>query len=257
MCSNLAPMQDVTARWRRIVGTRGRRDLAEISTPLAHVIRSSGSRVIGIAGVPGAGKSTIASQVAGVLRERGHDPFTISLDDYYLSKAERAARGIAQRGPPGTHDVHGLLDALDRIGANERPITVKRFSHELDEQIEPMTLDDPPTHVLLEGWVLGHREDGYGAILDRLDLLVFLDVDDATAKRRRYEREAALREHGGGFSEEGMNRFWDEVIAPGLELWVGEGRSAADLVIEAHPDGRVRRVLTSSALVDAAIDTAL
>lgn len=246
-------MDDITPRWRRLAGDRTGRVAAEVSVPLAHVVSSSGSRVVGIAGAPGAGKSTIASEVVDLLRERGHIPLSISLDDYYLSKAERAEHGVAQRGPPGTHDVPGLVDALDRIAARERPITVKRFSHELDEQVGPLTLDDPPSHVLLEGWVLGHPADGYEQVLDRLDLLVFLDVDRATAKRRRYEREAALREQGGGFSEEGMDRFWHDVLAPGIELWVADARAQADLVIETHGDGRVRRVLTSSPLVDAAI----
>lgn len=242
-------MQDVTASWRRVAGV----DADMLARPLAEVMQRAGLRVLGIAGAPGAGKSTVAHGVAARLTQAGHDPLVISLDDYYLSKAARTKLGIDLRGPPGTHDVRALVDVLDAIAAARAPIVVQRFSAALDEQIEPTMLDRVPTQVLVEGWVLGHRADGYEQILDRLDLLVFLDLDEDTAKRRRFEREAELRKRGGGFSEQDMQRFWDERIAPGLPLWVNDARTSADLLIECRPDGGVRRVSTSSPLVEVAL----
>lgn len=249
-------MHEVTASWRPLARGAAPTDPAAIGRPLAEVVRRCGVRVIGIAGAPGSGKTTIAQSAADVLRNHGDEPVVLSMDDYYLSKAARAKRGIELRGPPGTHDVDAFVDALEALAAGRVPVVVQRFSPALDDQVEPRTIERAPTHLFVEGWVLGHREDGYGGILDRLDVLVFIDLDDDTAKRRRFQREAGLREHGGGFSEEGMNRFWDERIAPGLPLWVSAARRDADVVIELRPDGAVRRVTTSSPLVEAALGDA-
>ncbi len=89
------------------------------------------------------------------------------MDDYYLSKQDRAARGLPWRGPPGSHDVGALVEVLDRIRVGHVPIMVQRFSPEIDDRIDPVTIAPVPTHVIVEGWVLGHRRDGYAEILDR------------------------------------------------------------------------------------------
>lgn len=214
-----------------------------IAGPLARIV-ASGPRIVGIAGPPGGGKSTLARLVADEV-----GALVVSMDDYYLSKAERAARGLRWRGPPGSHDVAALLDVLDRIRASRGPLTMQRFSAENDDRVDPVTIGSPPAHAIVEGWVLGHRSDGYGEILDRLDLLVFFGVPLSTARARRFEREASLREAGGGFSEHEMQRFWDEVLAPGIDRWVRDAKESADLVIETDDTGALRSVSTSSASV--------
>jgi uridine kinase len=234
-------MEDVTGAWRRI---------GDVPATFAHVIRTAGLKIVGLAGAPGSGKSTIARSV---IKELGDNAILISQDDFYLSKTERASRGLKWRGPPGSHDLASLIEVLDRIREGKGPLTMPRFSAELDDRVEPTVVQDVPEHVLLEGWVIGHRSDGYEEILDRLDLLAFLEVDDAVAKLRRFGREAKLRESGGGFSEQEMQQFWDEVLEPGMSHWVRDARADADLVIALDPSGRVRAARTKSAVVMAAL----
>lgn len=226
-------MKDVTEQWRRLAAHD------PIAGPLARVVERC--RIVGIAGPPGGGKSTLARQVADDV-----DALVVSMDDYYLSKDERAARGLPWRGPPGSHEIAALLDVLDRIRAGKAPLTMQRFSAALDDRLAPVRIASVPTHAIVEGWVLGHRDDGYGEILDRLDLLVFFGVPIDTARTRRFEREASLRASGGGFSEADMQRFWDEVLAPGLDRWVRVARESADVVIETDDAGALRSVMTSS-----------
>src|SRR5690606_8279397 len=80
--------------------------------------------VIGIAGAQGCGKTTLARAAAARLGA-AH----LSLDDVYLTKAERQALAreahplFAVRGPPGTHDLALLeraLAALRAAGADSR-----------------------------------------------------------------------------------------------------------------------------------------
>ncbi len=206
-------MEDVTDACRR---------LGDTPAALAHVIRTAGLRIVGLAGAPGSGKSTIANSV---IKQLGSSALLLSQDDFYFSKKERTARGLAWRGPPGSHDLPALLEVLDQARDSKGPLIVPRYSPELDDRIEPSVIQISPEHVLLEGWVIGYRSDGYEEILDRLDLLVFIDVDEAVAKLRRFGREAKLRESGGGFSEDEMQRFWNEVLEPGLSRWVQRRQS--------------------------------
>jgi uridine kinase len=237
-------MTDVTSEWHRLARALGARDNGIIAKPLAHIVRESGLRIVGIGGPPGAGKSTIAELVAEDL----HEALVLSLDDFYLSKDERSARGLRWRGPPGSHDLAALLDVLDGFRQRREAITVPKFSAEIDDRTEPITLNTAPDHVLVEGWLLGHRDDGYSEILDRLDLMTFIDVDDETARARRFHREENLNERGGGFSADEMQRFWDEILGPGITRWVHGAKESADLVFEL-PFGNLRSVRTTSPLV--------
>lgn len=107
-----------------------------------------------------------------------------------------------------------------------------RFDPARDDRAEPDVIEAIPGLVILEGWFLGWDEDGYDTILEHLDLLAYLDVDVTTSRQRRFAREAELNERGGGFPPEEMERFWDEVLGPGIERWTHAGRERADIVLQ-------------------------
>ena len=87
--------------------------------------------------------------------------------------------------------------------------------------------------VLFEGWIVGYDGQGYGRILPFLDWHLHLAVQAEVARRRRFAREAKLREEtGGGFSPEEMQRFWDEVLGPGMDTWVPASAEHADIVVQ-------------------------
>jgi D-glycerate 3-kinase len=121
-----------------------------------------GARVYGIAGLQGAGKSTLAAQMAALAGERGLKAVVLSIDDFYMGRRERLALGrhlhplLATRGPPGTHDLRlacGTLDAL-REG---RPTALPRFDKIADRRLPPSRwtrVPDAVDLVLLEGWFL-------------------------------------------------------------------------------------------------------
>lgn len=119
--------------------------------------------VIGISGAQGSGKSTLAAALAASLAARNVACACLSLDDLYLTRAERAALAarvhplFATRGVPGTHDVAlGLatIAALERGEAAALP----RFDKASDDRRPRAEWDHAPPHcrvLIFEGWCLG------------------------------------------------------------------------------------------------------
>jgi len=117
--------------------------------------------LIGIAGSQGSGKTTLARAAA----ERWGAAH-LSLDDVYLTKAEREAKGravhplFAVRGPPGTHDLTLLeasVAALRAARADSR--TALPAFDKLADDRRPETqwpaFAGRPSAVLVDGWCLG------------------------------------------------------------------------------------------------------
>jgi len=146
-------------------------DLADrLHRPLAARIAgwAGGGRaplVVGICGPQDSGKSTLAALVARLLTARGLAVATLSIDDLYRTKAERArlAREVhpllATRGVPGTHDPALGLAVLQALGRPETT-ALPRFDKAADDRAPETSwprVEGPVDVVLLEGWCVGAR----------------------------------------------------------------------------------------------------
>lgn len=118
---------------------------------------------VGLAGPQGAGKSTLAKALEARAAEAGLRLITLSLDDYYRTRAERAALAgevhplFATRGPPGTHDVAALAQALITLKQGDAA-PLWRFDKGRDDRAPPGAwgcADGPWDILLLEGWCIG------------------------------------------------------------------------------------------------------
>ncbi|MCF6435792.1 kinase [Pseudoalteromonas sp. MMG022] len=118
---------------------------------------------IGINGAQGSGKSTLAAFLAVYLRSLGYTARSVSLDDFYLSPAEREKVAnqhhplFKTRGVPGTHNV-AMLQSILRDFKHQKPITLPSFDKSTDTP-EPkhkwLKCEDKLEILLLEGWCLG------------------------------------------------------------------------------------------------------
>ena len=143
----------------------------QVLRPLGRRIASDQARlarpmIIGLCGSQGSGKSTYALFLATLLEMAGVSPALLSLDDLYLTSAERqelAGGGhplLATRGPPGTHDVALGLRTLDALTASSGVVALPRFDKACDTRADAVTWPEvqaPVDIVLFEGWFIGAR----------------------------------------------------------------------------------------------------
>jgi uridine kinase len=200
--------------------------------PVVQLIRASQPRVFAISGPIGAGKSTMAGAVSQSLADVGMSAVALSMDDFYLSRSERDRRGIAWRAAPGSHDLDLMVETLAAIQEGSKPLVLPRFDMSRDDRTADERLDQAPDVVLFDGWIIGYGGQGYERILPHIDWHLHLDVPKDVARERRFSRETKLREQTGrAFSPEEMQRFWDEVLGPGIDTWVPASADHADIIV--------------------------
>jgi pantothenate kinase len=153
-----------------------------------------GERVIvGIAGAPGAGKSTIAAQLVARL---GHTAALLPMDGFHLPQAELRRLGRRERmGAPDTFDVKALvatLGALRRLGSFRNDgdsVTAPGFDREIEEPVpNAITISPSFRTVVVEGNYLLLERGGWEAIAPLLDATYFVQLDDGIRLERLIER---------------------------------------------------------------------
>jgi D-glycerate 3-kinase len=151
---------------------------------------------VGLCGAQGSGKSTMAAVLAALLRHQGLPTAVLSIDDLYLTHAQRQALGdtvhplLRTRGVPGTHDVGlGLatLAALQAAG----PVALPAFDKSIDDR-KPQDLwpvfDGPASVVILEGWCVGAKPQSAAALTRPINALE--RDEDGSGLWRHYVNEA-------------------------------------------------------------------
>lgn len=203
-----------------------------LATRIARLPASRAPLVVGINGAQGSGKSTVCKFLEALLAGRQIRAVTLSLDDLYLTKAERQtlAREVhplfATRGVPGTHAIAMGLGIVEEMLAG-RSLELPRFDKAVDDRAdEGERINGPVDVLLLEGWCVGARpqaaaaladpvnqlereedpdgiwrslvnhwlSEDYARLFDQIDLLVMLKVESFDAVRlNRALQESKLR----------------------------------------------------------------
>lgn len=84
--------------------------------------------LIAIAGPPGAGKSTMADNLAGALRARGETAEVLPMDGFHMDNAVLSERGLlARKGVPESFDVRGFLDIIRAVRPADQEVLIPVF----------------------------------------------------------------------------------------------------------------------------------
>lgn len=182
-------------------------------------------RLLGLAGAPGAGKSTLALALCAAL---GPAAARVPMDGFHLANQVLAGLGLADRkGSPPTFDAGGFQALLRRLrAADEDVVYAPEFHRDLEEPIAgalPVARD--LALVVVEGNYLLLDEGPWCGTADLFDEVWFLRPDEAVRRRR-----LVLRHESHGRSPDEAEFWVSHNDDPNAEVVAGTA-GRADVVV--------------------------
>ena len=202
-------------------------DLEALADHARHHV--AGRRVIiGIAGPPGAGKSTLARGVTDRLTASGTPATHLPMDGFHLADVALRERGLLDRkGAPETFDAHGYLATLRRLRAETgHDVMAPAFERSLEQPIAgAITVASATQVVITEGNYLLDTDDPWPQVRAELDEVWFVDLDDTRRCDRLVRRHVRY-----GKSRTEAQQWVERVDEPNARRVIAR-RAFADLVV--------------------------
>lgn len=164
-------------------------------TLLDEALRSGSRRMLGIAGAPGAGKSTLAARLAEQL---GTQAVLVPMDGFHLADVALARLGrLARKGAPDTFDAGGYVALLQRLRTQRHgdgPVWAPMFERELEQPLAgAIEVRAEVPLVITEGNYLLLEDGPFAQVRTMLDACWFVEVPEEL----RHERLIARHERFG------------------------------------------------------------
>jgi len=135
--------------------------------------------LVGIIGPPGAGKSTLAENVAAALNTAAPGAaIVVPMDGFHYDDAVLVKRGLhSRKGAPETFDVGGFAALLDRLSTASDEITIPLFDRALEVSRAGAAIVSPSHRILIvEGNYLLLDEPPWSALAGYFDLTIGIEV---------------------------------------------------------------------------------
>jgi pantothenate kinase len=183
-------------------------------------------RILGIAGVPGAGKSSVAGQLVEDLAGLA---IWVPMDGFHLANAELIRLGRRERkGAPDTFDAAGYVSLLRRLRDPVSGVTVyaPSFHREIEEPIAGAIPVEPEVPlVVTDGNYLLVPEEPWAQVAPLLDQSWYVEVEESVRLERLIARHIAF-----GKSADDARR-WSLGSDQSNAKLIGGTRLRADIVV--------------------------
>ncbi|WP_323097548.1 nucleoside/nucleotide kinase family protein [Intrasporangium sp. YIM S08009] len=173
------------------------RGVADLAAAALDLVGDRRRAVLGIAGAPGAGKSTLAEAlVAEVARMRGAGYVAhVPMDGFHLADAQLERLGaLSRKGAPDTFDADGYAHLLRRlVDEPDAWVYAPGFERTLEQPIAAAMVVSPTARlVITEGNYLLLPEARWEAARAATDAVWFVTGDDDVRRSRLVTRHVAF-----------------------------------------------------------------
>jgi pantothenate kinase len=145
--------------------------------------------MIGIVGKPGAGKSTIVTEIQKQFSTE--EVAIIPMDGYHLSNEELIKLGrLERKGAPDTFDVEGFISLITRVRneiGKEHTFPIFHREIEASKADEGIVLRNTKV-IVIEGNYLFSEEHNWSEVFPLLDQSWFIEIDDEIRMQRLITR---------------------------------------------------------------------
>jgi uridine kinase len=182
------------------------------------IMRLSATRPTRIAvdGRTASGKTTLADELAEMIRQRGREVIRTSIDGFHRPKAERYARGrySSEGYYYDARDLRAVMALLlNPLGpGGDRLYRTASFDLENDRALEQEPQRAPADSILIVDGTFLQRPE----LRDGWDLTVFVETSEDVSERRGVSRDAA--QLGGA---EATRKLYAERYRPAFALYEG------------------------------------
>jgi pantothenate kinase len=155
------------------------------------LIDRPGRQVLGIAGAPAAGKSTLAALLLAELeRARPGEAVGVGMDAFHLGHRVLVRRGQTDvKGAPETFDALGFVALLERVRAGGETVYAPEFDRDLEDSIAHVVEVGPQVGlVVTEGNYLLLDAPPWDRVRPMLDEAWFVHLADDERRRRMVAR---------------------------------------------------------------------
>ncbi|MEU6828820.1 nucleoside/nucleotide kinase family protein [Nocardia beijingensis] len=226
-----------------------------VDRPLSWLVRrvldraTRGRYLLGIAGPPGAGKSTLSVALRDAINLAAGDAVAeiAPMDGYHLSNDDlRATESLARKGEPDTFDVDGYVSGLRRLRTTPvgEPVPWPTFDRSIDAPVPGGVVFDRQAIVVTEGNYLlldDFATRRWSTVRPSLDECWYLDAARDVIRDRLLERHI----DGGRTPAAAHDKVHDSDLR-NADL-VATTRARADLVLRWHAGSHAVAVAPSAA----------
>lgn len=167
--------------------------LEDLAADAAALVPATGRAILGVAGVPGAGKTTFAEALVAAL-VKSHVPGFVAhvpMDGYHLADVQLERLGLRNRkGAPETFDAEGYAALLARLKADvNRDVYAPGFERTIEQPIAGAMVVPAGTRlVVTEGNYLLLDEPRWREARSHLDAVWWVETEETLRASRLVDR---------------------------------------------------------------------
>jgi pantothenate kinase len=146
--------------------------------------------LVAIAGPPGAGKSTLADNMAAALHARRESAEVLPMDGFHMDNAVLIEKGLLKRkGVPESFDVRAFLDIVKAVRLADQEVLVPVFDRSREIAIASARIVSPDHRfIIVEGNYLLFSQGKWAELEGMFDYSIMLAPPMEVLEKRLWER---------------------------------------------------------------------